>query len=80
MMMVVMMMEVMVVMVMTTEMKVVMRNCQVKHCSRTCRAYQEVGGAALQQLRNCFNNNILRNHVESHLTSLLIVMPLNVKL
>ena len=69
------------VLMMMTEMTVVMRNCQVKHCSRTCRAYQEVGGAALQQLRNCFiNNNILRNHVEFHLTSLTMVMPLNVKL
>ena len=73
-------MVVMVMMMVTTEMKVVMRNCQVKHCSRTCRAYQEVGGAALQQLRNCFINNIFWNHVEFHLTSLTKVMPLNVKL
>ena len=69
-----------VMMMVTTKMKVVMRNCQVKHCSRTCRAYQEVGGAVLQQLRNCFINNILCDIVKFHLTSLTKVMPLNVKL
>ena len=43
-MMVVLVVMMMVMMMMTTKMKVVMRNCQVKHCSRTWCAYQEVGG------------------------------------